>query len=99
MDRLRRALDETLIGGVQTDAGFLRWLVDRPEFIGGAYDTGFIADHWPDGRRLGPEEASLAAAAAIGMRTVEPATRDPSRPTAAGGSAWGRAGRLEARRG
>ena len=26
--RLRRALDETLIGGLQTDAGFLRWLVD-----------------------------------------------------------------------
>jgi len=99
VDRLRRALDETLIGGVQTDAGFLRWLVDRPEFIEGAYDTGFIAEHWPAGQRLGPEEASLAAAAAIGMRAMEPATGGPSQPAAAEGSAWGRTARLEARRG
>ena len=35
VDRLRRALDETLIGGLQTDAGFLRWLVDDEAFVGG----------------------------------------------------------------
>lgn len=99
VDRLRRALDETLIGGVQTDAGFLRWLVDRPEFIEGAYDTGFIAEHWPAGQRLRTEEASLAAAAAIGMRAMESATRGPSQPAAAEGSAWGRTARREARRG
>ncbi|MEO5986689.1 MAG: biotin carboxylase N-terminal domain-containing protein [Candidatus Limnocylindria bacterium] len=99
VDRLRRALDETLIGGVQTDAGFLRWLVDRPQFISGAYDTGFIGEHWPTGQRLGSEEASLAAAAAIAMRSMEPTSRGASRPTAAEGSAWGRSGRIEARRG
>ncbi len=99
VNRLRRALDETLIGGVQTDAGFLRWLVDRPEFISGEYDTGFIAEQWPAGQRLGSDETSLAATAAIGMRAMESASPRPSRPTAAEGSAWGRAGRREAPRG
>ncbi|MGI8659358.1 MAG: hypothetical protein ACR2K4_11430, partial [Candidatus Limnocylindria bacterium] len=96
--RLRRALDELLIGGVQTDAGFLRWLVDQPAFIGGEYDTGFIGDHWPAGQQLGAEVASLAAAAARAMRALERTSTERPHPTAVG-SAWGQAGRLEARRG
>ncbi|MGI8830380.1 MAG: acetyl-CoA carboxylase biotin carboxylase subunit [Candidatus Limnocylindria bacterium] len=98
VDRLRRALDELMIGGVQTDAGFLRWLVDHPAFIDGEYDTGFIGDHWPAGQQLGAEVATLAAAAASAMRSLERAPTERQR-AAAGGSAWGRAGRLEARRG
>ncbi|MEO6578157.1 MAG: biotin carboxylase N-terminal domain-containing protein [Candidatus Limnocylindria bacterium] len=96
--RLRRALDELLIGGVQTDAGFLRWLVDHPAFIDGEYDTGFIGDHWPAGQRLGAEVATLAAAAASAMRSLERTPTERSR-AAVGGSAWGRQSRLEARRG
>ena len=41
--RLRRALDEMLGGGLQTDLGFHRWLVDHPDFLAGDYDTGFVA--------------------------------------------------------
>ncbi|MBA2263070.1 MAG: ATP-grasp domain-containing protein, partial [Chloroflexi bacterium] len=47
--RLRRALDETLIGGLQTDAGFLRWLVDDDAFAGGRYDTSIIPERWGSG--------------------------------------------------
>ncbi|MGH2456822.1 MAG: acetyl-CoA carboxylase biotin carboxylase subunit, partial [Candidatus Limnocylindria bacterium] len=46
IDRLRRALDETLVGGVQTDLGFHRWLVDHPAFVAGDYHTGLIAAAW-----------------------------------------------------
>src|SRR6185503_6792767 len=42
--RLRRALAETVVGGLQTDLSFLHWLVDDPGFTTGAYDTGLIAD-------------------------------------------------------
>ena len=42
----RRALDETVVGGVQTDAGFLRWLVDDDAFVRGEYDTGLIGERW-----------------------------------------------------
>ncbi|MCV0404007.1 MAG: ATP-grasp domain-containing protein [Chloroflexi bacterium] len=100
VDRLRRALDETLIGGVQTDAGFLRWLVDQPDFVAGAYDTGFIAGRWPAGQVLGEETAALAAAAALAARLREAATPAVARTHwPAAGSAWGRVGREEARRG
>jgi acetyl/propionyl-CoA carboxylase alpha subunit len=59
--RLTRALDETAIGGVQTDLSFLRWLVDQPAFLTGAYDTGLIQNDWGDGPPLTDEERSLAA--------------------------------------
>ena len=98
VDRLRRALDETLIGGIQTDAGFLRWLVDDEAFAAGAYDTDLIADRWRGGPTLEPGVASLAATAATAMRD---ASGDGGRPPPTRGddtSAWGRAARREARR-
>ena len=95
--RLRRALDETLIGGVQTDAGFLRWLVDDAAFAGGEYDTSLIGELWAGGPPVPPDHAALAAAAALARRV---ATDGPPRPLPATdrGSAWGRIARHEARR-
>jgi acetyl/propionyl-CoA carboxylase alpha subunit len=91
--RLRRALDETHIGGLQTDAGFLRWLVDDEGFVAGEYDTGFIADRWQNGPALSADERSMAAALAIAARQSAP----PRRPaaTTGTGSAWAAAARLE----
>ena len=66
IDRLRRALDETVIGGVQTDAGFLRWLVDDEAFVGGDYDTGLIEERWGLDHRIGREDAAMAATARAG---------------------------------
>src|SRR6187551_3425781 len=54
--RLGRALDETLIGGLQTDAGFHRWLVDDEAFAAGRYDTSLIAERWGSGPGLTSEE-------------------------------------------
>ena len=98
VDRLRRALDETLIGGVQTDAGFLRWLVDDEAFASGRYDTSLIDERWQDGPPLSPEDRAIAALAAVAGRASEPASRAPAtdpRPT----SAWGERARREALRG
>jgi acetyl/propionyl-CoA carboxylase alpha subunit len=92
--RLRRALDETLIGGLQTDAGFLRWLVDEPSFVAGDYDTGFIGDVWGKGPPLSEAERGMAASAAVAARRdpdTAPARVD-TRPT---GSAWGQLARRE----
>jgi acetyl/propionyl-CoA carboxylase alpha subunit len=95
--RLRRALDETLIGGLQTDAGFLRWLVDEPGFATGDYDTGLIADRWAAGPPLSDEERGLAALAAATARREE--QRAPAEPASTTGSAWGERGRRKALRG
>ncbi len=97
VDRLRRALDETLIGGVQTDAGFLRWLVDDAAFASGRYDTGLIEERWSGDEPIGPELAGLLAAAALQARVAADAGRAPV-PVADQGSAWGRVARREARR-
>jgi len=92
--RLRRALDETLIGGLQTDAGFLRWLVDEPSFVDGDYDTGFIDRVWGSGPAPSAEERAMVAAAAVAARTsLETApARSAARATE---SAWGRLARRE----
>jgi acetyl/propionyl-CoA carboxylase alpha subunit len=90
--RMRRALDETLIGGLQTDAGFLRWLVDDDAFASGAYDTGLIADRWRSGPQLGEEEAALVALAAQAGRRASVPTAASAAPRSAE-SAWGRRAR------
>ena len=95
--RLRRALDETLIGGLQTDAGFLRWLVDEPAFVAGDYDTGFIERAWGRGPALTAEERSMVASAAVAAR--EASSGLPGRMVARRStSAWAQMARREALR-
>ena len=95
--RLRRALDETHIGGLQTDTGFLRWLADDDAFANGAYDTSLIATRWGTGPELTADELGLVARAALdARRSAAP------RPTVSvrtdTGSGWGRRARDEALR-
>ena len=61
LGRLRRALGETLIGGIQTDLSFLHWLVDDAGFVTGEYDTGIIEERWGEGPPLRADEVGLAA--------------------------------------
>ncbi len=99
--RLRRALDETVVGGLQTDLGFHRWLVDQPAFADGRYDTGFVPQHWADGTPLTDEVAEVAAAAAAMARAelTPVAGARPARARGAGAeSAWAAAARREALR-
>ncbi len=101
--RLRRALDETAVGGLQTDLGFHRWLVDQPAFVSGDYDTALIADTWGEGPDLLPADAGLAALAAVEARRSASAGQDragsspgASPPAGGGESAWARLARREA---
>jgi acetyl/propionyl-CoA carboxylase alpha subunit len=97
--RLRRALDETRIGGLQTDAGFLRWLVDDDAFAAGHYDTSFIVEHWGAGPALADDDAALVAAAAIQARDSAVGGGRTARVTVAESlSAWGRRARQDALR-
>jgi acetyl/propionyl-CoA carboxylase alpha subunit len=93
--RLRRALDETLVGGLQTDLGFHRWLVDEPAFVTGEYDTGFVAQHWGAGPALDDGAPELAATAAAAARTLAPGSRRVSTTTAPAESAWAATARRE----
>jgi len=97
--RLRRALDETLVGGLQTDLSFHRWLVDEPGFAAGDYDTGLVPDRWGAGPPVSDADAGLAAYLAGEARLAEgaripAASSTPERSGSAGSeTAWARAGR------
>ena len=45
IDRLRRALNEYQIAGIQTNISFFLEMLDDPDFRQGNFDTGFI-DRW-----------------------------------------------------
>jgi acetyl/propionyl-CoA carboxylase alpha subunit len=96
--RLRRALDEMLVGGLQTDLGFHRWLVDRPSFATGEYHTGLIAEEWGSGPALSEELPGIIAVAAADARATlpEPGATVASRDGRS--SAWAAAARREALR-
>jgi acetyl/propionyl-CoA carboxylase alpha subunit len=93
VSRLRRALDETLIGGLQTDLSFLRWLADEPDFVAGDYDTGLVAERWGQGPPTTEQDRALAALIARESRLAAaagsppPATGQAARP-------WAQAARL-----
>jgi acetyl/propionyl-CoA carboxylase alpha subunit len=61
--RLRRALDETEVAGVQTSLPFHRFVVRDPTFLAAALSTDWVAVHW-DGsaRREAVREAAVRAA-------------------------------------
>jgi acetyl/propionyl-CoA carboxylase alpha subunit len=64
IERLRRALDELDIGGVQTTLPFDRFVVREPSFRAGDLSTGWVPEHW-DGskdRSVAVRRALLAAA-------------------------------------
>ena len=96
LHRLRRALDETVIGGVQTDLGFFRWLVDDPVFSAGVHDTGFIADRWQAGPPADDFEADVAAVLAAAARRTSPGPPATAGRQAYAESTWRRQARLEA---
>lgn len=76
IDRLRRALDETEIGGVQTTVPFDRFVVRHPGFRAGELSTGWVGDHWD-----GPAERGTAvrrALLAAGIAAVEETAQVPT---------------------
>ncbi|MEE4661044.1 MAG: acetyl-CoA carboxylase biotin carboxylase subunit, partial [Halieaceae bacterium] len=62
--RLRRALDNTLLLGVETNLGFLQAALAQPMFVAGAATTGFIEQAFPGGYVTDPptEEDCVIAA-------------------------------------
>ncbi len=76
LDRLRRVLDETRIGGIQTTLPFHRFVARHDGFRAGDLSTDWVADHW-DGpaERAGfvsraAEAAAGAAAGAVGLSAL-----------------------------
>jgi acetyl/propionyl-CoA carboxylase alpha subunit len=63
IDRLRRALEETEISGIQTTLPFHRFVATDPSFRAGRLSTGWVGEHWhgPAVRTAAARRAQLAA--------------------------------------
>jgi acetyl/propionyl-CoA carboxylase alpha subunit len=96
--RLRRALDETEVSGLQTTLPFHRRVARHDAFLAGDLSTGWVGEHWdgPAEFRAAARAAQLAAgvdalgAGALGgPATVAGRTADPGDPVVAGTSTLG----------
>jgi len=88
-DRMIRALREYDVGGIRTNIGFFRQILEDPEFRAGNLHTGFIEEFFARHRAPHPPAdfaavASLAAALHFRSRNNGQA----SEPRPAGGSPW-----------
>ena len=82
--RMRRALAECLISGVDTTIPFHLWALEQPEFVAGRYDVR-LADRWGEGPASAEaERLAVLAAAAWTYRRLE----TPALPTNGASPAW-----------
>ncbi len=99
--RLARALDETLIGGIQSSVPFHRWLLGQPDFrdpTGAGLSTDLVSRTWdpaPLVAAAGLRAAELAALSATQMSQVA-APSEPMSRRAEDAEAWWLAGVREA---
>jgi acetyl/propionyl-CoA carboxylase alpha subunit len=105
IDRLRRALDETEVAGIQTTLPFHRFVARDPSFRSGDLSTGWVGDHWdgPAAYRRAAEAAQLAAglqamdaAVAAGGATTVAVSAPPHPIGALGDGRWRQSGLEEA---
>lgn len=94
--RLRRALDEYEVFGIQTTIPFFRNIVDHPDFMAGRIDTGFIdralADGVLDEGEPSPNEVRVALLVAALDTMKQPPNGAPT-PQPDGPGKWKTTGR------
>jgi acetyl-CoA carboxylase biotin carboxylase subunit len=98
--RLERALAEYEVGGVKTTLPFFRWLLQRPEFVSGRFDTGFLDAVLADQSRTAFSDPSAdveeRAVLATALRTYLRAEKARSEAADSAVTGWRRAARAEA---
>jgi len=102
IDRMRRALAEFIIAGdLTTNLDFHRWLMNRPRFAAGDFDTGFIGQEFrPDAQPAAADKVRLAAIFAVAA-AAQQSTNHRGAQAAPGASpdartnAWKMLGRLD----
>jgi acetyl/propionyl-CoA carboxylase alpha subunit len=95
IDRLRRALDEVSIDGIQTTLPLYRRISRDPSFRAGDLSTEWLAGHWDGpGERGAARHVAAVVAGLTALDRVQPAF--PDGRLAGGESAWRSLARREA---
>ncbi len=109
--RLQRALQEYFVGGIKTNLGLFRRILEEPDFIAGRIDTGFLDRILGGDNKQAPlhserdgDPAIAAIAAALFAASDPTASSNGAGANGAskplnGAPQWRRAGRVEALRG
>lgn len=101
IERVRRALSEFVVKGINTNIGFLRDVLAEPEFVSGEYDTDFLGQKMTTllSRPKDPALSKVALiASAIHQHELDrkKAKQLSARPDDADPSGWTRIGRTRA---
>jgi acetyl-CoA carboxylase biotin carboxylase subunit len=96
ISRMKRALAEYRVEGIETTIPFFTWMMDHPDFRAARFDTGFIDRLLPDMDLVHARNGSAYRDAAIAAAAIM-AFEDSHRVQLPdeGDSAWRRAGRAE----
>jgi acetyl/propionyl-CoA carboxylase alpha subunit len=89
IDRLRRALDETEIGGVQTTLPFHLAVARSDAFRAGVLSTGWVEEHWDGEASRAAAVRSALLAAGLDAVAEAPPTAGMTVPTPRGGPSSG----------
>ena len=106
IDKLRRALGETVVKGITTNTSYLKAVLELDEFRKGDYDTGLLARAQDrllpkppaEPQPLTPDQEIALAAAAIWQMEHDQRASLKQPAAAQASDAWARAGRLSALR-
>jgi len=93
--RLRRALDEYIVGGVKTNLPLFRRILEDPEFLAAGADTGYLSRLALESKDERPEPELAAIAAALWWAAA-PGEGDRQGGPGAQKSVWKAAARSEA---
>jgi acetyl-CoA carboxylase biotin carboxylase subunit len=97
-ERMIRALREYDVGGIRTNIGFFRQILEDPEFRAANLHTGFIEEFFQRHQApQAPEDLEVVAALAAAVHTIS-RTAEPAASAAPAGSAWLERGRSRLRR-
>jgi acetyl/propionyl-CoA carboxylase alpha subunit len=94
IERMRRALEDTVVLGIECNIGFHLRVLAEPDFRAGQFDTHYIENH-PEltaSVELDEDQSRAIAAAVAALASRGSAQAQPARPgtTAPGFSAWQR---------
>ena len=87
--RARRAVRETIVGGLPTSLPFLSFALGESDFIAGRYDTDYVTTHWAAPQAPELDESAAVAVALAAIARLRGAPRPADGPT----SAWTRTAR------
>jgi 3-methylcrotonyl-CoA carboxylase alpha subunit len=76
LDRMSKALDETVVAGPKTNTGFLKALCEAPAFRGGSFSTAFIDEHLDSLGATSREPDPIAITAGVTTLILDEKARD-----------------------